>query len=85
MEVKALVHCIAEDRQGHLWFGTEGGANRFDGETFQHYTTSDGLAGDDVLAIHVDRSGTLWFATDEGVCTWAEGRFRALEESGAPW
>jgi ligand-binding sensor domain-containing protein len=82
--VEALVHCIAEDRQGHLWFGTAAGVNRFDGETFQHFTTSDGLAGDRVFAIHADKSGTLWFATDEGVCVWEEGRFRAVEDADAP-
>ena len=27
------VTAIAQDREGHLWFGTSGGASRYDGQT----------------------------------------------------
>ena len=38
--------------------------SRYDGSEWTVFTTTDGLAGDDVGAILEDSSGRLWFATD---------------------
>ena len=55
---------MLQDREGHLWFGTEGaGVSRYDGEQFVTLTTEDGLAGNDVHCILEDRGGDLWFGT----------------------
>lgn len=54
---------ILQDRDGNLWFGTEGGGTcRFDGHVFQTLTTEDGLADGRVRSIIQDRSGAIWFA-----------------------
>lgn len=34
---------MAQDAQGYLWFGTLGGASRFDGLEFTNYALTDGL------------------------------------------
>jgi|GEM_PF-524449 len=57
---------IAEDRSGNLWFGTQEGASRFDGERLTSFTVKDGLAGTWVQAIHEDRDGQMWFAFQYG-------------------
>jgi len=46
------VFAILEDREGYLWFGTEGGGvSRYDGESFVTLTTENGLADNSVTSI----------------------------------
>ena len=59
---------IVQDREGSLWFGTNGGGvSRYDDSTFTTITTQDGLAHNDVRAIFQDREGSLWFGTEVGL------------------
>ncbi|OGG46881.1 MAG: hypothetical protein A3F84_28385 [Candidatus Handelsmanbacteria bacterium RIFCSPLOWO2_12_FULL_64_10] len=58
---------IFQDREGHLWFGTNGGVSRYDGKTFTTFTTEDGLASNNVTSIIQDREGHLWFGVFGGV------------------
>ena len=60
------VRHVLEDRQGHLWFATDGGVSRYDGKEWVHLTPADGLAHKDVRHVLEDRQGQLWFATDGG-------------------
>jgi len=68
-----------QDKDGNLWFGTDGdGAYKFDGKSFTHYTTKDGLCSNNVTSIKEDQQGRIWFACmqsyqpimtgDGGVC-----------------
>jgi ligand-binding sensor domain-containing protein/signal transduction histidine kinase len=65
------VYAILQDRQGFMWFGTEGGLNKFDGYQFTVYkhnpddpaTISDNF----VRAIFEDSSGDLWVGTRRGL------------------
>ena len=52
-----------------LWAATEGGVVRWDmaSGNYVQYTTADGLAGNDVLAVAVDAAGHKWFGTNGGV------------------
>jgi ligand-binding sensor domain-containing protein len=70
------VFAIAVDGEGRWWFGPqEGGVSMLDdgGTPFDKrddnwitFTTADGLAPGDVLAIAVDGRGRLWFGTHGG-------------------
>ena len=62
------VHCIIQDKDGNLWFGTTGeGAYRYDGKEFTQFTEKDGLSNNKVWSILEDKSGNIWFGTDDGV------------------
>ena len=55
---------IVEDRDGNLWFTTNGnGVARYDGLEFVAYSRRDGLASDVFSAALEDRNGTMWFAS----------------------
>ena len=61
---------IIQDHQGFLWFGTENGLHRFDGEdikVFIHKSNdSTTIAGNVIYEIFKDRNKTLWVATNAG-------------------
>lgn len=63
------VHAIAEDGEGHLWFGTDFGLVKYDGHAFSSYTEEHGLSNIVVgrKSILIDESGTLWVGTQAGV------------------
>ena len=58
---------LIEDRDGNLWIATLGGLCRFDGSTFQTFTTEDGLPSNRIRCLFEDRQGHLWLGTDGGV------------------
>jgi len=71
------VGALVEDTRGNLYVASGGGVARIDnastavGSANPHiaslYTTSDGLAGNEVSGAYADRSGRLWFSTTEGL------------------
>jgi ligand-binding sensor domain-containing protein/class 3 adenylate cyclase len=61
------VWCSATDKDGNLWFGTDGGGvSRFDGQSFTNYTMEHGLLSNSVGTITQDKNGDLWFGTPAG-------------------
>ncbi|MEO6229567.1 MAG: two-component regulator propeller domain-containing protein [Ferruginibacter sp.] len=52
---------VLEDRKGNLWLGTRDSCVYFyDGKSFQHFTTNDGLASNMALNIYEDKAGIIW-------------------------
>lgn len=76
---------ILEDSAGNLWFSTRGyGAYRYDGTSFNHFTTEDGLSSDDVYEIFEDRKGNIWFGTlDGGVSKFDGQQFTNFTQSNS--
>ncbi|MFD1468539.1 two-component regulator propeller domain-containing protein [Hymenobacter caeli] len=67
------VQCIAQDRQGFLWVGTQDGLSRYDGSAFRTFRADarqpGALAGNFVRALAPDAArGGLWVGTGSGVC-----------------
>lgn len=59
---------ILEDRKGNFWFGTYGsGVYYYDGKSFQHFTTKEGLVHNSVMPIYEDKVGIIWLGTGGGV------------------
>ncbi len=70
------VWCIAFDRPGNAWFGTNRGAACLD--THGKWTVvaprNSGLANENVYGITQTEDGALWFATAAGVSRWQPQR-----------
>ncbi|HEX7151576.1 MAG TPA: two-component regulator propeller domain-containing protein [Thermoanaerobaculia bacterium] len=65
-----LTSAIAQDRQGLLWFGTQGGLVRYDGHEFRVFRSKPNdpstLAGNYVRALLVASDGRLWIGSFSG-------------------
>ncbi|MFZ0533721.1 MAG: two-component regulator propeller domain-containing protein [Anaerolineales bacterium] len=68
---QSTVHAILQDQQGFMWFGTEGGLNKFDGYQFTVYKhdpdNSQSLSDNPVQSMYQDRDGVLWIGTGVGL------------------
>jgi ligand-binding sensor domain-containing protein len=74
------VQKIFQDRQGILWFGTNKGLFKFNGKKYEHFTTKDSLASDNVTAIGQDSSGVIWTGHASGEISFLQGkRFQVFE------
>lgn len=63
---EGLTEYIPPAPASQLWLGTSNGVTMFDGETWQSYTSADGLVNDEVRAIAIDWLGRKWFGTAAG-------------------
>ncbi|OQP45256.1 hypothetical protein A4H97_32580 [Niastella yeongjuensis] len=53
---------VLEDRRGNLWFASlDSGVYYYNGKSFQHFTTREGLANNAVMCIYEDKAGNIWF------------------------
>ena len=64
-----LINCIAEDRTGDIWIGTDQGVSIYNvqDESFSFYDVSDGLVSNHVMGIIEDDKGNFWFSTRDGL------------------
>lgn len=62
------VNAIIKDKNGFMWFATEDGLNRFDGQKFTAYHHKDrdstSIGRGPVIAMTQDRAGRIWLATN---------------------
>jgi ligand-binding sensor domain-containing protein len=66
--ISDYIRRIFQDKNGHLWFGTNGdGVCRYDGKTLEYFSIQQGFGGVAVRAIVEDQSGDLLFGTEQGV------------------
>jgi signal transduction histidine kinase/ligand-binding sensor domain-containing protein len=76
---------MCEDRAGDYWFGTDFGVFRYQNGTLTHFTTQDGLAGNDTKVIIEDGQGGLWLGSYGGLTYYKDGKFTAwTEKEGLP-
>jgi diguanylate cyclase (GGDEF)-like protein len=61
------VDCIAQDRMGYLWVGTESGLYRYDGSRFKKFGAAEGLEGRTVQSVFTGEDGTLLVGTTSGL------------------
>jgi ligand-binding sensor domain-containing protein len=68
---------VLEDRKGNLWLATrDSGVYYYNGKSFQHFTTREGLASNQALHIYEDKTGNIWFGTGGGASRYDGKSFR---------
>ena len=61
------IQCFMEDKDGTLWFGTDGyGITLYDGKNFSFLTMEDGLPDNNVTDLLEDDQGNVWISTMYG-------------------
>ncbi|MBS1597639.1 MAG: histidine kinase [Bacteroidetes bacterium] len=56
----STVYCMAQDKDGFMWIGTETGLSRYDGTHFKNFTTADGLPDNEIIKLFVDSKNRVW-------------------------
>jgi diguanylate cyclase (GGDEF)-like protein len=70
------VNCIAQDRSGYLWIGTQNGLYRYDGRAFRQFGVAQGLSGNNIQGLFEGPDGTLFASASTGIFfKSADGRF----------
>lgn len=66
---QSSVTTIQQDKYGALWFGTQDGLNRFDGQNFENFTSDNtkGIENSYIKTSYKSKDGTLWFGTSNGL------------------
>jgi len=67
-----VYHSI-QDKRGFMWFATEDGLNRFDGQNFIVYRNNSwqensGLPHNHILSLFEDSMSRIWICTNAGTC-----------------
>lgn len=81
---KKRISSILEDRNGDLWFGTDGyGISKYDGTTFTYMTKENGLPDNNIADLMEDRNGNIWIGTMYGGVSMYNGTsFNNFTKSG---
>lgn len=65
------IHCIFQDHQGFIWFGTSDGLNKYDGYKFTVYyhdqKDSKSISNEYITSIAQDKMGNIWVGTANGL------------------
>ncbi|MFB6455015.1 two-component regulator propeller domain-containing protein [Chitinophaga sp. Hz27] len=63
------VLAITQDKEGFLWFGTQSGLNRYDGNNMKVFNSRDknGLSHGYILSLLCDHNNQLWIGTGQGL------------------
>lgn len=70
-----IVHGSTQDKDGFIWFATETGLSRFDGQKFKNYTIADGLPSNEVFFTYTDSKNRVWIGTFVNeVCFYQNGK-----------
>ena len=73
-------NAIAETGEGFIWIGSYAGLIRYDGNTFERFDSTTGIAN--VRCLYVDSHDRLWVGTnDSGVFVMVRGELRQWDKA----
>jgi ligand-binding sensor domain-containing protein len=59
---------------GYVWFATDNGVSRYDGNEFVNFNVTHGLPANSVLKLYEDMQGRIWFTGYNGMLSYFDGR-----------
>lgn len=68
-QISDVVRTVFQDSKGHLWFGTQNGAFKYDGQVLTHIDDIKGDSGKGVTIkdITEDKEGKIWLGHTDGI------------------
>ncbi len=66
------VYFVHQDFDGYMWFCTDRGVSRYNGQKFENFTVQDGLCSNTNFQIFEDSSHNLWFTGFNGTLSYWE-------------
>ena len=81
------LRCMAEDRDGRMWFDVNDGVCVYDAVKWTTYTEADGVYGLPVRSLCAGRDGSMYVGTLQGICRWKDGEWGRVfpKQHGVPW
>ena len=80
------VHCLAEESDGTLWVGGNGGLFRGRDGQFERLDLPDGIGHGTILALYEDGEDCMWIGTEkDGLGRWKAGRYSAYTTRDGLW
>ena len=64
--IQSNVNDILQDKEGYIWFATDGGLSKFNGQTFTNFSTNEGLSEAAVNTLCEDNKGRIWVGHSYG-------------------
>ncbi len=72
------VSCVCQDEKGFIWFATQNGADKYNGQSIINYRhnpdDSTTISGNDVKVIFSDSKGNLWIGSNNGLDLYNAGK-----------
>lgn len=85
LALTAHVRGIVQDKQGKMWFATDGeGLCRWDGKGFTFFTEKNGLPSNYVRTVQTDGAGNLWITSRDGLCRFDGKKFTRMDALAKP-
>jgi ligand-binding sensor domain-containing protein len=75
---QSTVKQIEQDNYGNLWLATNYGLSKFNGKTFENYTTSNGLPSNDISSL-LFTNEQLFIGTRKGLCVFNGSKIEHVE------
>ncbi|MBN8641994.1 MAG: diguanylate cyclase [Flavobacteriales bacterium] len=70
------IRAILQDHKGNYWIGSHNeGVSYYNGESFEYFTTNEGLSDNQIRSIQEDENGKIWFGTAKDVSVYDKGKF----------
>ncbi len=81
---QSTVSTLLQTQSGYVWFGTQEGLVRFDGQRFTVFLSArnPGLPSNDITALLEDPGGVLWIGTTRGLTRYDGTRFVPVKALG---
>ncbi len=76
------IYYIYQDKDGFMWFATEGGVCRYDGNQYKVFTLADGLPDIEIFGMYSDTNDRLWMLPfKKSLCFYKHGKFHTSENT----